>query len=108
MGRPQVNWGISLGNIISTAAMLTAMGVAFGTLKSQNAQTQVDLAKLEHRLSEERRERKADVGLLEGRARIVENIQARNDERFVSVLDALERIDGRLNQVLTQIDRSAQ
>jgi len=100
MTRPQIKQEISLGSIVSTAAMLVAIGVAFGALRAQNEQTMAEVERVDQTLQAEQDARRSIDAAHASRLRQVENSQARTDERFVQVLSALERIDRRLNEAL--------
>lgn len=88
MTRPSYSPQISLGNILTFAAMIVAGGIAFGVVQSRTAGNAEDIDRIE-----------ALVQAQEMRIRVNENNVARGDERLTSIFQLLSRIDARLERI---------
>ena len=88
MTRPTFTSSISLGNVLTMAALMVAGVAAFARVESQ---TQENARAIEAVRS--------DVALHDDRIRAAELGAARGEERLASIHTILTRIDGRLERI---------
>jgi uncharacterized protein HemX len=96
---PSIENKITTGNILTIAALVVAMGVAWGTMQAQLVAMRDRVVTIEVQADRSRAERQAAMADQEIRLRAVEASQARSDERFNSVLQILGRIEARLERI---------
>lgn len=86
---------ISLGNIIQIGVMLVGLGAAWATMDSRSTSTEAALSSAQ-----------SDLDNVEARVRSLETstaaADARNEERFTTILTTLARIDARLERMEKQ------
>jgi FtsZ-binding cell division protein ZapB len=99
MVRPQVDYTISLGNMLNMAGLAVAVAVAWGIMSERGETTRTQMQEVRDTLKQEVDNRRESLSAIEARVRTLESSQARADERFNSVLQVLGRIEARLERI---------
>lgn len=106
---PTLESRISIGNVIAIVvglvnlgSLIIAVGIGWGTLQERNQTTERAITSIEAELAREAASRKEHAKQMDDRVRVLENAQARADEKFNSVLQVLGRIEARLERLDTQ------
>jgi type VI protein secretion system component VasK len=99
MTGPQMEYKISLGNILNMAALIVAVAVAWGVMSERGESTRTQMQEVRDTLKQEVDSRRQAQNSIEVRVRELESGQARADERFNSVLQVLGRIEARLERI---------
>jgi FtsZ-binding cell division protein ZapB len=102
MVRPQVDYTISLGNMLNMAGLAVAVAVAWGIMSERGETTRTQMQEVRDTLKQEVDNRRESLSAIEARVRTLESSQARADERFNSVLQVLGRIEARLERIETK------
>lgn len=91
MSPPQLTPSVSFGNILQIIAMLLAVGVGWGVMDSRTSA-----------LTERNEQLRVAVSQMDERIRTLERQQARTEasteQKFVAILEAVRRIEGRLDR----------
>jgi hypothetical protein len=85
MTGPQIDNRVSLGNLLVVAGMIVSVAVAWGNLSSRSEAMKTQIA-----------QNKAEISASEARLRDVENSAARQDERLILILDAVRKIETKI------------
>lgn len=84
---PHISWSLSLGNILTMAAMGVAVAIAWGSMTERSDATHKGIRELESMQSAS-----------DARIRALEMNQTRTDERLNSILQIVSRIETRLEK----------
>lgn len=99
---PDVEYKISLGNMLNMAGLIVAVAVAWGIMSERGETTRTQMQEVRDTLKQEVDARRESLSSIEARVRTLESSQARADERFNSVLQILGRIEARLERIETK------
>lgn len=102
MTRPQMEYKISLGNMLNMIALAVAVAVSWGVMSERNEATRTQMQEVRDTLGQEVDARIRTQDDFSARLRALETNQARSDERFNSVLQVLGRIEARLERIETR------
>jgi hypothetical protein len=90
--KPTFTSQISLGNWITLIVLACSLAVGWGAMKAQQEAVEATLTKVETQHAAHR-------NAVLTRLRILENEDARSQERYSALLQLLNRIDGRLERI---------
>jgi endonuclease/exonuclease/phosphatase family metal-dependent hydrolase len=98
MTTPQFTWQISLGNVLTVAALIVAGVVAFQEVRGAGLQNARDIAALREALAEERAARMQAVSQANSEIRANTLSITRGEERHANIMAGLARIEARLDR----------
>lgn len=98
MTTPQFTWQISLGNVLTVAALIIAGVIAFQDVRGVSMQNSRDIAALRDALAEERSARLQDIAVANSEIRANTLSITRGEERHANIMAGLARIEARLDR----------
>lgn len=108
MGETRLKREIALGSIINLITILVGLGVGWGMMTQWSMATTDTINQLRAAIHQETLNRRDAMQSLEARLRALEASDARSDERFTHILQALGRIEVRLDRAEAEQERERQ
>lgn len=99
MTKPTISWSISLGGLLSLAAIIATGLTTFLGVRYQSASNEAALKDLRAEVIAARAYSDTIRTTIEVRVRALELSQARTDERYDNIVSLLTRMDGRLERI---------
>jgi hypothetical protein len=99
MPSPKYRPDVSLGSLLQIAVLLIGLGSGYAAIQGQVKANAAAIAESMARIAEQGDQMKSQFNGVELRVRMLENEQARADERFSSIIAGLARIETRLERI---------
>ncbi|MBB4207293.1 hypothetical protein [Roseinatronobacter bogoriensis] len=95
---PGIDNRISTGNLLTILAAFASAGIAWGAAQSEIKALNSRIGQIESQLETSRSERLSALASQESRLRSVETVAARDGARLDTIIQALSRIEARLER----------